>query len=104
MAKVTKRLARHFLRKYRKKRPTCKANRAALILLIILNVLDDIANGLDVLNLILGNLNAELVLDSHYQVNNVQRVRAKIVRDRGRFLNVSLLNVKLLGNQLFNLL
>ena len=65
-------------------------------LLLVLDELYDIADSLDVLDLILGDLNIELVLKSHYQINNVQGISAQIVLNVGSLCDVVSLNVCLL--------
>jgi hypothetical protein len=72
-------------------------------LLLVLDELYDIADSLDVLDLILGDLNIELVLKSHYQINNVQGISAQIVLNVGSLGDVVSLNVELLGDKLLNL-
>ena len=49
-----------------------------LLLNVSLNVTDKIANCADVLDLLVGDLDLELVLNRHEQIYNVQRIRAKI--------------------------
>jgi len=71
-------------------------------LLLVLDELYDIADSLDVLDLILGDLNIEL-LKSHYQINNVQGISAQIVLNVGSLGDVVSLNVELLGDKLLNL-
>ena len=72
-------------------------------LLLVLDKLYDVADSLDVLDLILGDLNIELVLKSHYQINNVQGISAQIVLNVGSLGDVVSLNVELLGDELLNL-
>ena len=64
-------------------------------LLLVLDELYDIADSLDVLDLILGDLNIELVLKSHYQINNVQGISAQVVLNVGSLCDVVSLNVEL---------
>ena len=74
-----------------------------ITLLLVLDELYDVANSLDVLNLILGDLNIEFVLKSHYQINYVQGISAQVVLNVGSFCDVVSLNVELLSDKLLTL-
>ena len=75
-----------------RKRLCCHSVRT--ILLVVLDILNDIANSLDVLNLILGDLNVELILDAHNEVNNVKGISAEVISDIGSLLDGVLLYIK----------
>ena len=67
---------------------------------MVFDIFDDVADGLDVLDLLVGDLAVELLLEGHDQVDDVQRVGAQVALDVGLhcddvFLDVQLVHEKL---------
>jgi hypothetical protein len=64
--------------------------------------LDRVAEGLDVLGCVIGDLDAELFFEGHNQLDSVEAVCAQII-DKGRvFHDFIFFHTKVLNNDLFN--
>lgn len=53
------------------------------------DVLDSLVNGVDGVCVLVGDLNAEFLLDSHHNLNGIQAVQAEVVREVCRRLDVA---------------
>src|SRR5436309_9512064 len=49
---------------------------------VLFDVLDGVLDLADLLRLVIGNLDAELFLESHDQLDGIQRVRAEVLNER----------------------
>src|SRR4051794_16492590 len=65
--------------------PRCRAPRPGLLLglAVRIDVLDGFLDARDLLGVLVGNLDAELLLEGHDQLDGVERVGAQIVHERG---------------------
>ena len=59
---------------------------------------DGVADGLDLLGLLVGDRDAELLLERHDELDDVERVGAEVVDERGLLGDVVLLDVELLDD------
>ncbi len=65
-----------------------------------LDVVDRLLDRRDLLRLLVGDLGLELLLERHHQLHGVERIGAEVVDERRFVLDVSLVDAKLLGNNL----
>src|SRR5690606_27849594 len=66
------------------------------LLLVRGDVVDGVADGLDVLGLLVGDLDLELLLHRHHQLDDVEAVGAEILDERGLELDLVLADAELL--------
>src|SRR5262249_48742088 len=52
-------------------------------LLVLLDVLHDIPNGTDLLRVLVGDFHLVLFLERHYHLDDIERIRAEILDERG---------------------
>lgn len=55
--------------------------KGCVLLLIVFDVLNDVADGLDAFKSVVGDFKSEFILEGHNKVNNVQGVCAEIIGD-----------------------
>jgi hypothetical protein len=67
-------------------------------------VVDGVLDGLDVLGLLVGNLDLELLLHGHHQLDDVERVGAEVLDEAGGGLDLVLGDAELLGDDALDLL
>ena len=70
-------------------------------LCVVLNVFDNVADRLDVLDLLVGDLNVELFLEGHDQIDQIQRICAEVIDDAGLHRYLFILNIELVNQNLF---
>src|SRR6478609_6175579 len=69
---------------------------------VLLEKLDGIADGLDLLGGVIGNLAAELFLERHHQLDSIQAVRAQIIDEAGVVGDLVGLYSEMLDNDLLH--
>ena len=67
-----------------------------------LDVLDDIADALELLGLLVGDFVAELLFEGHHQLNGVERVRAQILDELGLGSDLVGIDAQLLHDDFFD--
>src|SRR5579883_3339906 len=70
----------------------------------LVDVLDRLVNRGDLLGILVRNLDLELLLESHHELDRVERVGSQIVHEGGVIGHLLLLDAKLLGHDGFDLL
>src|SRR6185312_2222317 len=70
----------------------------------IVDVLDSLLNRRDLLGVLIGNLDLELLFEGHDELDRVERVGSQIVHERSLVRDLFLLDAQLLGNDGFDLL
>jgi len=68
------------------------------------NKADGIADSLDLLGGVIGNLDAELFFECHDQLDRVEAVRTQVVDELGALVYLGSLDSKMLDNNLFHTL
>src|SRR5579884_2404299 len=63
---------------------------------------DSVTHGLDVADLFVGNIDTELVLESHDQLDDVQTVGTEVFRERSGLDDLFLLHAQLFDGYLLN--
>src|SRR5690348_10693082 len=63
---------------------------------------DGVADGLDLLGGVVGNLDAEFLFKRHYQLDGIEAVGAEIVDELGIFLHLGRLDPEMLHDDLLN--
>src|SRR4029077_16009119 len=63
---------------------------------VLLDVLDRFADIADLLGLFVGDLDAELLLEGHHQLDDVQRIRSQIIGEAGLQGDLILVDAELL--------
>ncbi|HWY32828.1 MAG TPA: hypothetical protein VNX46_18835 [Candidatus Acidoferrum sp.] len=71
------------------------------LLLGFFNIFDHIADTLEFFGLFIGNLNAKFLLQSHYQLDGVERVCAQILNKLGFRCDLIRFYAELLDNDIF---
>src|SRR5262245_52389866 len=71
-------------------------------LLVLLDVADGVADGRDLLRVLVGNLEVELLLEGHYQLDRVQRVGAQVLDELRVRVDLVLLDAELLDDDLLH--
>ena len=66
------------------------------------DVVDGLADGLDLLGVLVGDLDPELILELHDQLDEVERVRVEVFLERSLLVDVALLDSELLGQDLLD--
>ncbi len=66
----------------------------------LLDVVDGLADGLDLLRHVVGDVDVELLFEFHHQLDRIQGIRAQIVDERGFAGDLVLADAKLLGNDI----
>jgi hypothetical protein len=61
------------------------------------DVVDGLADGLDLLGVLVGDLDPELILELHDQLDEVERIRVEILLEGGLFSDVAFLDAELFG-------
>src|SRR5574342_865370 len=74
------------------------------LLLVGVDVVDGVLDGLDVLGLLVGDLDLELLLHGHHQLDDVQRVGAQVLDEARGGLDLLLGDAQLLGDDALHLL
>ena len=64
----------------------------------VLNEFDDIPDALELFSLLVGNLGSEFLLQSHDQLDSVERVRAQVLDELGLRLDLVLVDAELLDD------
>src|ERR1700733_7035231 len=75
-----------------------------LLLRVRLDVLDGFLHARDLLSVLVGNLDPELLFERHDELDRVQRVGAQIVNERGIRGHLFLVDAQLLDNDLLDLI
>src|SRR5205823_5518779 len=71
---------------------------------LLLDVLHRVADGLDLLRLLVRDLHPELLLEAHDQLDQVERVRVEILDERRLRLDLGLVDAELLDDDLLQAL
>ena len=71
---------------------------------MLLDEVDGVADGLDLLGGIVGNLDAEFLFERHHQFDGVEAVGAQIVDELGVFLDLRRFDAQMLDDDLLNAL
>src|SRR5512143_1335604 len=82
--------------------PAIRACRGLRLFLVRRDVLDHVVDGLDLLGLLIGDLDPELLLHLHHQLHDVQGVRPQVVDERRRVGYLVHVTFQLLGHDLAN--
>jgi hypothetical protein len=69
---------------------------------VLLDVVDGVLDGQDLLGGLVGNLAAELLLERHDQLDRVQAVGAQIIDEAGILGYLALVDAKMLDDDLLN--
>src|SRR5512143_4187543 len=64
--------------------PAIGGCRGSRLFLVRGDVLDDVVDGLDLLGLLVGDLDPELLLHLHHQLHDIERVRPEVIDERRR--------------------
>ena len=67
---------------------------------MLLDVVDRLPDGLDLLGGVVGDVDVELLFEFHHQLDRIQRVGAQIVDERGLAGDLVLADAQLLGNDI----
>src|SRR5579862_4838799 len=70
---------------------------SARLLLVRRDVVDSLPDGGDLLRVLVGDLDPELVLELHDQLHEIERVRVQILLERRLLVDLALLHAELLG-------
>src|SRR5215470_1177584 len=73
------------------------------LLLVGVDVVDGVTDSLDVLGLLVGDLDLELLLHRHHQLDDVQAVRAEVLDEGGLGLDLVLPHAELVGDDVLDL-
>jgi hypothetical protein len=76
---------------------TSSGTAAAGGFLVRRDVVDGLADGLDLLRVLVGDLDPELVLELHDQLHEIERVRIEILLEGSLFCDLALVDAELLG-------
>src|SRR6266540_362809 len=85
-------------------RPRTRGPGALRLLLVGRDVRHRVLDGLDVLRLLVRDLDLELLLHRHHELDDVEGVRAEVVDERGRDLDLLLADAQLVRNDVPHLL
>src|ERR1700733_13543636 len=77
---------------------------ALLILLMLLDVVRCVFDGLDLLRVLIRNLDVEGLFELHHQFDDVERIGAKVFLEACTGRDLSFIYLKLLDDNLFHLL
>src|SRR5437867_12852141 len=66
-------------------------------LLVRRDVVDGLADGLNLLSVLVGDLDPELIFELHDQLDEVERVGVEILLERGLLRDLALVDTELLG-------
>src|SRR5258707_12021655 len=80
----------------------CRGRRSGLG--VALDEADGVADGLDLLGGVVGNLDAEFLLERHHQLDGIEAVRAEVVDELGIFLDLGRFDAEMLNDDLLNAL
>src|ERR1044072_2647425 len=83
-------------------RPPCCRRRSGLG--VALDEADSVADGLDLLGGIVGNLDAEFLFERHHQFDGIQAVGTQVVDELGIFLDLRRFDAQMLHDDLLNAL
>ena len=67
-------------------------------------MIDGLADGLDLLGHVVGNVDVELFFEFHHQLDRIERIGPQIVHERSFASDLLFANAKLLGNDINNTL
>src|ERR1700691_1031850 len=70
----------------------------------LVDVINRLVDGRDLLGILIRDLDLELLFQSHHQLDRIQRVRSQIINERGIVGDLLLLDAQLLGNDCLDLL
>ena len=73
-------------------------------LLVLLDVIDRVLDGLDLLRVFVGNLEVEGLFKLHHQLDHVQRIGAQVFLEAGAGGHLGLVHLQLLDDDLLNFL
>ena len=68
------------------------------------DVIDRLADRRDLLRVVVGDLDAELILELHDQLDQIERVGVEIFLERSLFRDLALVDTELLAQRAFDLL
>src|SRR5688572_22777099 len=83
---------------------TTTLRRDTSLLRMVLDVVDGLLDGGDLLRLLVGDLGLELLLEGHHQLHRVERVGTEVVDERGLGLDFTLVDAELLGDDFLDAL
>jgi hypothetical protein len=66
------------------------------------DVVDSLADGLDLLRVLVGDLDAELILELHDQLDQIERVGVEILLERRLLCDLALIDTELVGQNLLD--
>src|SRR5213596_3192041 len=84
--------------------PVTTTRRGSTILGVVLDVLDGVADGRDLLGVLVRDLDVEVLLEGHDELHRVERVGSQVFDELRRGGDVVLLNPELLHDDLLHLL
>src|SRR5690606_19141629 len=64
----------------------------------LVDVLDGLMHGRDLLGVLVRDLDLELLFERHHQLDRIQRVRTQVIDERGVVRDLLLFDAQLLGN------
>ncbi len=73
-------------------------------LFVLLDVIDGILDGLDLLGILVGNLEVERLFELHHQLDHVERVGAQVFLEAGARGHFGLVHLQLLDDDLLHFL
>src|SRR5262245_39506833 len=79
---------------------TTRRRTLRLLLDVVLDVLDRVADRLDLLRVLVGDVQVELVLELHHQLDRVEAVGAEVVDEAGLLVDLLLRSPHLLADDL----
>src|SRR5512146_2536408 len=81
----------------------CRGCRGSLLDPLLLQVVDGVADGLELLGVLVRDLDAELLLERHDQLDRIERVRAEVLDERSLRRHLLRLDAQLVHDDLLDL-
>src|ERR1035441_6202840 len=75
---------------------------ARLLFLLVLDVIDGVFHGGDLLGVFIGDVDIESLFERHHQLHDIQRVRTKIIHEGGRIIYLTFVHPQLLDDDLLH--
>ena len=85
-------------------RGRCALALCRLLTLVLLDVRNRVADGADLLGVLVGNVDLELLFEREHQLHDGERVGAQVVDERSGLFHFRQVDIQLLRDDLFDLL